>query len=386
MISLLYALVFSLVFSLQQITVTPKLHILESAKAEGAVCLDGSAPAYDWEVAQGEDNKRNWLVYLQGGGWCLNTTIYQTPDKSIQNCSSRATGDLGSSKNMNASVFGRFFSAHSNETYFYKWNRVIVRYCDGGSFAGDADKPDPVTNLYYRGARIFRAVIKDLMTKGLKDSSNVLLAGGSSGGLGVMIHCDQFRRMFSANVRVKCHADSSLFLHVKDPVRARFFDTVFGTVVGMQRPEAALPSRCTSKKSAKTCFFPQNLLRYVESPLFIVNPAFDSFQVANTFSKDLHDRILYHKGVSRREMALLQDFRRQIIGALPRASATNNGYIITSIFGHSLASGIGYKGPMFADPKSKSFESAFLDWYFDRERVHLIDPAEKPFARKNPLV
>ncbi|VFR00864.1 unnamed protein product [Cuscuta campestris] len=186
-----------LLFSLQLPTVSSKLHILESAKAEGAVCLDGSAPAYDLEVAQGHGDKRNWVIYLQGAGWCLNSTIYQAKDNSIESCRSRAASRFGSSRYMNASVFGHFFGAHSNETYFYKWNRVIVRYCDGCSFAGDADKPDPVTKLYYRGARIFRAVVRDLMARGMEDSSNVLLAGGSSGGLAVMIHCDGFRRMFS---------------------------------------------------------------------------------------------------------------------------------------------------------------------------------------------
>ncbi|VFQ97609.1 unnamed protein product [Cuscuta campestris] len=368
-------------FSLLQLptTVSSKIHILESAKAEGAVCLDGSAPAYDWEVAKDNANRRNWLVYLQGAGWCLNSTIYQAPDNSTESCRSRAAGRFGSSRYMNATDFGHFLSPRSNDTYFSNWNRVIVRYCDGCSFAGDAEKPDPVTNLYFRGARIFRAVVRDLMARGMEDSRNVLLAGGSSGGLGVMIHCDGFRRYFSAGVRVKCLADSSLFLHVKDPVRAKFFDTVFGTMVGMQHPGDALPTRCTSKKSVKTCFFPQNLLRYIESPLFIVNPAFDSYQVRHTFSEDLHDRIKYRKVVTPGEMTLLRDFRRQTIAALPPASA-RNGYILTSIFQHSLASGIGYKGPMFADPKSKSFESAFLDWYFDRARVHLIDPADKPFV------
>ncbi|VFQ85818.1 unnamed protein product [Cuscuta campestris] len=50
---------------------------------------------------------------------------------------------------------------------------------------------DPVTGLHYRGARVFRAVVEDLMAKGLKNAQNVLLAGGSSGGLGVMVHCDR---------------------------------------------------------------------------------------------------------------------------------------------------------------------------------------------------
>jgi hypothetical protein len=29
---------------------------------------------------------------------------------------------------------------------FYNWNRVLVRYCDGGSFQGDADSPIQVTD------------------------------------------------------------------------------------------------------------------------------------------------------------------------------------------------------------------------------------------------
>ncbi|RAL38083.1 hypothetical protein DM860_000777 [Cuscuta australis] len=71
-------------FTLLQLpnTVSSKLHILESAKAEGAVCLDGSAPAYEWEVAKDDANRRNWVVYLQGAGWCLNSTLYQAPDKT----------------------------------------------------------------------------------------------------------------------------------------------------------------------------------------------------------------------------------------------------------------------------------------------------------------
>lgn len=27
---------------------------------------------------------------------------------------------------------------------FYNWNKVIVRYCDGGAFTGDVEYVDPV--------------------------------------------------------------------------------------------------------------------------------------------------------------------------------------------------------------------------------------------------
>ncbi|CAH9142701.1 unnamed protein product [Cuscuta epithymum] len=319
--------------------------VIESAVAEGAVCLDGSPPAYNWLAGKGPGAK-NWLVYLQGAGWCLNSSIYHTSDDSVQSCESRAT----------------------------------VRYCDGGSFAGDADKLDPVTKLYYRGGRIFNVVVKELMAKGMSGAQNVLLAGGSSGGLGVMIHCDRFRGQFSKSVRVKCLADGSLFLHMKDRSRAKFFETVFSTVVGVHHLQKALPKQCASKMSATACFFPQNLLDFVESPIFILNSAFDSFQITNTFGEGLHDQIKNHMAVSEGDMALLKDFREQIIHALPPKSA-KVGYVVTSLFAHSVASQIGYKKPIFpAVPESKSIESAVLDWFYDRAHVHLVDPTDEPFV------
>ncbi|VFQ63765.1 unnamed protein product [Cuscuta campestris] len=213
-----------LLLLLQKTTnVSCELHLLPAAVSQGAVCLDGSPPAYEWEAGKGRHGGRNWLVYLQGSGWCLNTSAHRIPDGAVQSCAERAKTHFGSSHRMLPTDFSShpILSPRSNDSFFYDWNRVVVRSCDGGSFSGDADMPDPVTGLHYRGARVFRAVVEDLMEKGLKNARNVLLAGGSSGGLRVMVHCDRFRRLFSRNVRVKCHTDSSLFLHVRDPRQAR---------------------------------------------------------------------------------------------------------------------------------------------------------------------
>lgn len=81
---------------------------------------------------------------------------------------------------------------------FYNWNRIKVRYCDGSSFTGDVAAVDPVsclaiikhskfyfpleilskqheqaTGLYFRGARVFRAVMADLLAKGMGKAVNV---------------------------------------------------------------------------------------------------------------------------------------------------------------------------------------------------------------------
>nr|GMD87803.1 pectin acetylesterase 8-like [Ipomoea batatas] len=115
------------------------------------VCLDGSPSAYYFDKGQGE-GANNWLIYLEGGGWCVNQT----------DCLVRTT--------------------YSRE--FYNWNRVYVPYCDGSSFTGDIEAHD-----------------------------TALLTGSSAGGLATMIHCDRFRELLPLFARVKCLPIAAYFVH-----------------------------------------------------------------------------------------------------------------------------------------------------------------------------
>ncbi|XP_009626905.2 pectin acetylesterase 11-like [Nicotiana tomentosiformis] len=98
---------------------------------------------------------------------------------------------------------------------FYNWNRVRVRYCDGSSFTGDVDDVDPDTKLYYRGARIFRAIMNDLSRKGMQTAENAILSGTSAGGLATILNCDKFKSLLPDDARVKCVADAGFFINAK---------------------------------------------------------------------------------------------------------------------------------------------------------------------------
>ncbi|KAM7251462.1 hypothetical protein ACFE04_023345 [Oxalis oulophora] len=50
---------------------------LKSDVAKGAVCLDGSPPAYHLDKGYGT-GVNSWLVHLEGGGWCNNVTTCVT--------------------------------------------------------------------------------------------------------------------------------------------------------------------------------------------------------------------------------------------------------------------------------------------------------------------
>ena len=76
---------------------------------------------------------------------------------------------------------------------------MLLAYCDGGSFSGDATAPlswpSPKgpgnTTLYFRGRRVLQHLLQVLLTEfGMGSAEEVLLAGGSAGGLAVFLQAD----------------------------------------------------------------------------------------------------------------------------------------------------------------------------------------------------
>nr|GMD50127.1 pectin acetylesterase 8-like [Ipomoea batatas] len=93
---------------------------------------------------------------------------------NAQHCKYRGPSRLGSSEYMYPVIgMGDMMSNTPDENpEFYNWHRVHVAYCDGSSFTSDVDGVDPVTNLTYRGARIFYALMEDFQAKGMKNAKN----------------------------------------------------------------------------------------------------------------------------------------------------------------------------------------------------------------------
>ncbi|CAM8880804.1 unnamed protein product [Rhodiola kirilowii] len=248
--------------------------LVHDAVRFGAVCLDGSPPAYHLDRGFGH-GINNWLVQMEGGGWCHNVT----------NCIERMNTRLGSSRKMATQIpfSGILSSQQSHNPDFYNWNRIKVRYCDGSSFTGDQEEVDP-TNLHFRGAKVFVAVMEDLLAKGMKNARNAILSGCSAGGLTSILHCDIFRTIIPQPAKVKCISDAGFFINAKDVSGGHAFKTYFNQVVATHNSAGNLPASCTSKINPPSCFFPQKAARYVKTPLFLLNSAYDSWQIKNVLA------------------------------------------------------------------------------------------------------
>ncbi|KAL1212259.1 Pectin acetylesterase 11 [Cardamine amara subsp. amara] len=346
---------------------------IESAVAKGAVCLDGSAPAYHFDKGSGS-GVNNWIVHMEGGGWCTD----------IATCVQRKSTMKGSSKLMNTDFgfSGILGGKQSSNPDFYNWNRIKVRYCDGSSFTGDIEAVDPGNKLFFRGARVWRAVIDDLMAKGMSNAQNAILSGCSAGALAAILHCDQFNSILPSSANVKCVSDAGFFIHGKDITGGSYIESYYSKVVATHGSAKSLPSSCTSSMKPELCFFPQYVVKTLQTPLFVINAAFDSWQIKNVLAPTSVDKSkawktckLDLKKCTASQLQTVQGYRDQMLAALaPLRASTTKGLFLDSCHAHcqggSASTWSGADGPQVGNTK---MAKAVGDWFYGRSAFQNID-------------
>ncbi|CAB4285046.1 unnamed protein product [Prunus armeniaca] len=351
-------------------TLMVELTLIEGAGAKGAVCLDGTLPAYHLHPGHGS-GANSWLIHLEGGAWCNDT----------RSCSNRKNSAYGSSSLMEKerAFTGILSNEAEDNPEFFNWNRVMLRYCDGASFSGDSENKE--ANLQFRGQRIWLSAMEDLMSKGMRYANQALLTGGSAGGLASILHCDEFWGLFPTTTKVKCMSDAGFFLDAVDISGGRTLRNLYTGVVGLQGVQENLPHYCTSHLDPTSCFFPENLIANITTPLFILNAAYDSWQIQNSLAPlsadphgDWNGCRLNLASCSPFQMQFLQGFRNQMLDALKQFSMSDqNGMFINSCYVHGQTGQGAWFAPDSPAVGNKTIAEAVGDWYFDRAEVKVVD-------------
>ncbi|XP_078155720.1 pectin acetylesterase 9-like [Carex rostrata] len=361
----------NLCLALTQNRLVVPMTLLPNATHTGAMCLDGSPPAYHLHNGTG-DGAHNWLLQFEGGGWC----------ESVKSCEDRASTRRGSTLNMTKyEVFSGILSNdRAMNPDFYNWNRVKLRYCDGASFTGDSEYRTPANNtIYFRGQKIWNAIIDDLVLKGLNRAEKVLLSGCSAGGLAVFHHCDQLAQLLPEVKTIKCLSDAGFFVDLTDISGKKTARQFYDSLVSLQGTKKFLNKKCMeSFKDSVTCFFPQYAIRYFQTPFFILNSAYDIYQFHHSFVPPLADRSGHWskckedpEKCSVTQIEDLKGLRSQMLDALqPFNGSSTGGMFINSCFSHCQSE---LQDTWFApdSPRlgNKTIAEAVGDWYFERKIV-----------------
>jgi hypothetical protein len=197
---------------------SPDLERHDLTEFPRASCNDGSPAVMYFRPYEGEANRNKWIIVMNGGGSC----------DQAQDCANRWCGvdtnfdaDNMSSKNAAKGVGGSGILARQAGNPFANYNQVEVRYCSSDLWSGQglavsAEATDPKTGkdvsyqINFGGAYVFQAVMATLRKDGvqglvyskgnkalpdLDDATDVVLAGGSAGGAGVVFNLDRLADM-----------------------------------------------------------------------------------------------------------------------------------------------------------------------------------------------
>ncbi|KAG1355467.1 hypothetical protein COCNU_07G015790 [Cocos nucifera] len=184
--------------------------------------------------------------------------------------------------------------------------------------------------------------MEDLLAMGMSKAKNALLSGCSAGGLTSMLHCDNFRALLPLGTRVKCLSDGGYFINVKDIAGAEHIKAFFNDVVTTHGSAQNLPSSSTSRLTPSMCFFPQNMVQQIRTPLFILNAAYDSWQIRNILVPGVadphgtwHNCKLAIQQCSSPQLQIMQGFRTEFLNALAGfGSSSSTGMFINSCYAH----------------------------------------------------
>lgn len=259
------------------------LHVVDAGEAtrRGALCLDGSPPGFYLRNASSVHADK-WIVYLQGGAWC----------SSPVSCAARSQGHLGSSKHFSPTypMQGVVDGDTTRNPLFGGWNQVLLAYCDGGSFSGDAPPlswPDPGnhsvnTTLFFRGRRVLQHLLAVLAADyGMSQASEVMLAGGSAGGLATFLQADYVGTLLPRTVRKYRAVPVSGFFLMHPTLRG---DDAFATSMRATYAlhHARVSPACTESVGAADawrCFFANYSYAHATTPMFPIQSTVDLYQL-----------------------------------------------------------------------------------------------------------
>jgi hypothetical protein len=205
--------------------------VIDTRAFPDAICNDGSPAAIYFRPYRGEANRNRWVINLRGGGgcgegqscaarWCGCVGMRlcpATPEATYTNFDRGNMISDGPASQLASGIFLRGDAARPNPLGDY--NQVRVVYCSSDAWAGTrraaplvATHPvsgAPVAyTMHFLGSRILDAVLATLRQDGgrvapytlagmnaplpdLDDAAEVILAGDSAGGSGVINNLDR---------------------------------------------------------------------------------------------------------------------------------------------------------------------------------------------------
>jgi len=289
-----------------------------------AICNDGTPAAYYYRA--GAAQSRQWLVYLEGAGWCWDKESCDEPWKIRLGTSiefPRTPTAVSAWANTLKGIF-----ENSGRSPFKEWHIAYVRTCSNDAFLGDrspqeaaaADRREPGPGWHFRGRRILEATFTDLQRRtglGSQAGDLVLYGGCSSGGRGALVTLDHLAASFVGRADLVGLLDCPLWMPIKpfrqgqlsfDEQTRLFFPLVNASGIVSKECEQRYPGENLWK-----CLEGAYRLPFVRRPYFLSHPQYDVFGITmNVFGHFLPGHYL-----DPMQQEYAEGYRRQVLHYAP---------------------------------------------------------------------
>ena len=143
-------------------------HMISNTKFSDSKCIDGSPVAFYLKKGKGSGAGKFHIAF-EGGGWCWDR----------DSCSRRSDTVLGSSKDYDSCLTSKSYTpgplSHKDSNPLFNWNTILVKYCSGDSWSGNADVQHKGKTLHFQGKHNRDAIITTLLDEyGLNDYGKYL--------------------------------------------------------------------------------------------------------------------------------------------------------------------------------------------------------------------
>jgi len=308
------------------------------AAAAGAFYPNGAPASYFMNYT----GSTGFVIHLSGGGWRFASGDGSAMVPGAQPLSPDGYGQGGRAATADGHCYGGCDGILSDDPamnpLFHGWNKVWIPI-SGTSFTGDVYAGPP----YVRGKRIQTVVIADLLAHhGMQGATNVILTGGSSGGLATYLTCDRVGaqiRAANASTRYTCLADAGYFLHHDDIAGGNATAQQFKHSYYAWNSSGGTNSACVTalRPSGEDwkCIFAQYVAPFIKSELFVMQNLYDSWQINNILKIGCSGYGKPMTGCSTAQMAALQQYGADMRTALtPLTSNSAVGMFTPSCIAH----------------------------------------------------
>ena len=245
-----------------------------------ARCNDGTQGVYYYAAPPERKKPENYIVMLQGGGWCSNKIECKQRMKSSHEMTSSAADE-------EYKFYNGLLSTTDKRNPLLDAHKVFLRYCSSDGFAGNRDAQDPASHgLHFRGSVIVKSVMEELTrTHGLASGDSLFFGGFSAGARGAMFNLDYVPTYIPPNIRVVGLLDSPFWLDIKPWRLSRQAKGVFvmanATGVLGDKCKAAFPIEEDQWK----CLMGQYRMHYLEHHTVMAAGLYDGWQLGQNWNE-----------------------------------------------------------------------------------------------------